>query len=68
MNQEQRIAELEDALKGVLAALVATTSLIMRAEDKKSRPSRAVASDAMFNQMLKDYDSATIKARAILAK
>ena len=68
MSQEQRIAELEDALKGVLAALVATTSLLIRAEDQKSRPSRAVGSDKMFTQMLKDYDLATVKARAVLSK
>jgi hypothetical protein len=28
----------------------------------------AVASDAMFSQMLRDYDAATSKARAAIAK
>ena len=55
------------ALKVTLASLVATTSLIIRAEDMRVKPSKAVASDAMFVRMLKDYDAATIMARAVLA-
>lgn len=55
-----------EALKTVLASLVATTSLIIRAEDMKVKPSKAVASDAMFLQMLKDYDAATSAGRAAI--
>lgn len=61
-----RANALEEALKTVLASLVATTSLIIRAEDLKVKPSKAVASDKMFTQMLKDYDKATIAGRAAL--
>jgi len=63
----ERIVALEEALKTTLASLVATTSLIIRAEDLKVKPSKAVASDKMFTQMLKDYDKATIAGRAALA-
>lgn len=62
------VGELAEALKTVLASLVATTSLIIRAEDMKVRPSKAVASDTMFLQMLKDYDNATIIGRAAIAR
>jgi hypothetical protein len=61
-----QIAAKDAALLQVLASLVATTSLIVRAEDMKVKPSKAVASDAMFTQMLKDYDNATIAGRAAL--
>jgi hypothetical protein len=62
-----QIAAKDAALLQVLASLVATTSLIIRAEDMKVKPSKAVASDAMFTQMLKDYDNATIAGREALA-
>lgn len=61
-----KISELEDALRTVLASLVATTSLLVRSEDMKCRPSKAVASNSMFVQMLKDYDKATIIGRKAL--
>ena len=57
---------MEEALKSALASLVATTSLIIRAEDMKCRPSEAVGSDKMFQQMLKDYDRAMAMGRAAL--
>ena len=62
----ERVKTLEEALRSTLAALVATTSLLVRADQERVRPSRAVASDAMFRQMLKDYDNATIAARTAL--
>lgn len=60
--------ELLESLKKVTAALVAVTSTVIRAEDMKKRPSKALASDTMFNMMLKDYDDATFKAREVIAK
>lgn len=60
--------EIAECLKDVLAHLVAATSLIARAEDIKRRPSRAVASDAMFAQMIQDYEAAISRARAALTK
>lgn len=63
MDEPQRLRE---ALLTVLSSLVATTSLIIRAEDMRCRPSRAVASDAMFKQMLSDYDRATTLGREAL--
>lgn len=54
------------ALKSTLAALLATTSVINRAEDIKKQPSKAVASDKIFWQMLQDYEAATNNARAAL--
>jgi|UniRef100_A0A6H1ZA08 hypothetical protein len=60
------VERLRDALLTVLASLVATTSIIIRAEDEECKPSKAVASDAMLAQMLKDYDAATIKGRSAL--
>lgn len=66
-NADQKKAhQLDEALRGVLASLVALTSIVIRAEDEKRQPSKAVASDAMFRQMLNDYDKATIAARAVL--
>lgn len=62
-----KIAELEDALKSVLASLVAITSLVVRAEDKKCKPSKAAPSDVMFLQMLKDYDRAGRAGRKALS-
>ena len=58
--------KLREALLTVLSSLVATTSLIIRAEDMRCRPSRAVASDAMFKKMLADYDKATTLGREAL--
>lgn len=52
----------------VLASLVATTSLITRAEDMKCKPSKSVASDTMFLQMLKDYDRAMAIGRSALGQ
>ena len=63
----EEITRLREALKQTLASLVAVTSLVIRAEDQKTRPSRAVASDTMFRQMLADYDNATIAARSALS-
>lgn len=60
--------DLLEALRQVLASLVATTSLIIRAEDMKVKPSKAVASDKMFLQMLKDYDAATMAGRSAIEK
>jgi len=70
LNDEEHPSSehLEEALKTVLASLVATTSLIIRAEDMKVKPSKAVASDLMFTQMLKDYDKATIVGREALKR
>ncbi|OAP40392.1 hypothetical protein AU381_00250 [Sinorhizobium glycinis] len=67
ISHRNRAEALEESLKTVLASLVATTSLIIRAEDLKVKPSKAVASDKMFTQMLKDYDKATIAGRAALS-
>jgi hypothetical protein len=67
-RREGEDGALVDALKSVLAALVATTGLIARAEDEKVKPSRAVASTKMFRQMLKDYEKAVFVARATLAR
>lgn len=67
MKTGDKVYELEEALKTVLAALVATTSILIRAEHNKCKPSKAVGSDAMFTQMLKDYDKATIVGRKALS-
>lgn len=50
--------DLKEALSSVLASLVATKSLLTRAQDMKCCPAQAAASDAMFDHMLKDYDKA----------
>lgn len=66
-NEYQKKAQQRaDSLKGVLASLVAITSLVIRAEDMKCKPSKAVASDKIFRMMLDDYDRATVKARSVL--
>jgi hypothetical protein len=57
-----------EALKQATATLVAVTSIVIRADDQKCRPSQAVASDAMFRKMLEDFDKATVKARAAISK
>lgn len=67
-SRQNTEAVLHEPLLSVLAALVAAVSILMRAEDKGVRPSKAVASNAMFVQMLKDYDAATISARSALLK
>jgi hypothetical protein len=61
----ERIAALE-AHKQVLASLVAAVSILRRAEERKTRPSKAVASDTMFRQMLADYERAIASARTTL--
>lgn len=53
----------DEVFKTVLAHLVAATSLLARAEDEGVKPSRAVASNAMFRQMMKDYDKAIMAGR-----
>lgn len=57
-----------DALKQTTATLVAVTSILARAEDAKKQPSKVVASDTMFSQMLRDFDKATSDARAVIAR
>lgn len=65
---ESRLARAVEGLKDILATLVATTALVIRAEDAKKQPSKVVASNTMFHQMLVDYDNATIRARSILSE
>lgn len=60
--------DLLEALKQVTATLVALTSIVIRAEDEKKQPSKVVASDTMFSQMLRDFDKATTEARAAISK
>lgn len=57
-----------EAFKSVLAHLVAAVSLLSRAEDEGVKPSKAVASNAMFRQMIKDYDAAILKGREAVLK
>jgi hypothetical protein len=63
---EAEAYRLQEALKTVLAALAATTSVLSRAQQESCKPSKAVASDAMFALMLKDYEAAAAKGRAAL--
>lgn len=58
----------DEAFLQTLSSLVATISLIKRAEDMKKQPSKAVASDKMFKIMLADYEKAVIAARAALTE
>lgn len=48
----------DDALRTVTAALVAAASILSRADSAKVRPSSAVGSKKMFEQMLRDYGRA----------
>jgi len=66
IEPEDRPGEIKEALKGVMAALVAALSIIERAEIQKTQPSKAVASDTMFKIMMKDYDKALDQAREVL--
>jgi hypothetical protein len=59
--------KLREALKLVLANLVATSSLLVRSENMKCKPSRSVASDTMFRQMLVDYNKAIESGRKTLS-
>ena len=59
--------KLREATVDVLTSLVATLSILRRAQEQKRKPSLAVASDNMFEQMLKDYDAPVERARNILA-
>lgn len=58
-NQTTREERLLDALREVLPALVAAVSLLERG-GKKAAPS-----DAMFEQMIRDYKAAIERGRAI---
>ena len=60
------MSEKDEALKGVMAALVAALSIIDRAQIQKTRPSRVVGSDRMFETMIKDYEKALEVARSVL--
>jgi len=52
-----------DVLTRVTASLAAAISIIERAEELKKPPSKAVASDTMFNIMLADCKKALEAAR-----
>jgi hypothetical protein len=69
MSEEvSRIEELEEALKVVLCALCAATSILDRADLAGRRPSKVVGSNMMFIQMLKDYANAEITGRKALTR
>ena len=69
-EEQKRRAEayesMAEALSSSLASLVASVSILCKADSAKVRPSYAVGSQKMFVQMLKDYDKATIAGRAAL--
>lgn len=53
----------DEALKGVMASLVAAISILRRAADERKDPRKVVASNVMFEQMLKDYEASLQRAR-----
>ena len=55
-----------DVTKDVLASLVAALSILNRAHAEHKEPRKVVSSDAMFAQMLKDYEASVVRARAAL--
>lgn len=57
-----------EAHKQLLASLVAAISILRRADEMKVPPSKAVASDTMFRQMLTDYERAVEAGRADLSE
>ena len=59
MEENKRIADLEEAVKVATAALAATISLLKRSS-KKSAPS-----NKMFDQMMIDYENALTQARTL---
>jgi len=57
------VAGNDEALKGVMASLVAAISILRRAADERKDPRKVVASNVMFEQMLKDYEASLQRAR-----
>ena len=57
----------QDVTKDVLASLVAALSILNRAHAEHKEPRKVVSSDAMFAQMLKDYEASVVRAREALA-
>ena len=55
-----------EVTKDVLASLVAALSILNRAHAEHKEPRKVVSSDAMFAQMLKDYEASVVRARAAL--
>lgn len=66
-GQSEAASQLRETTVDVLASLVAALSILRRAQEQKRKPSLAVASDKMFEQMLKDYDASVERARTSLA-
>lgn len=56
------------SLRYTTQALVAMTSLVISSERDKCRPSKSMPSEAMFEQMLRDFDRTTAAAREAIAK
>lgn len=65
-SQGERIAMLERVAIDLAASLAASISILERADQMKKQPNRAVASDTMFAQMLRDYRASLVRARAAL--
>lgn len=63
-----RIKALEERLIDVTAHLVAAVSVLERAHAEKKQPKLVVASNAIFEQSLKDYAASYERARATLTK
>lgn len=56
LEESMQFTDIERSLGNVLSSLVAAKSLLIRADEMKKCPSKVVASDAIFAQMIKDYD------------
>ncbi len=61
------IAQLRETALSLLATTTAMQSVIERAQALRKKPSMAAGSDAMFRQMLADYDASISKARTVLS-
>lgn len=69
--EARKLAETTDllaSLKRATVALIAMTSLVIKAEDAKTQPSKQMGSDAMFCQMLADFDATTVSARNAIVR
>jgi len=54
---------MDESLKNAIASLVAATYLLRRAYETKKPPNKLFPSDRMFEQALRDYDSALERAQ-----
>lgn len=64
---ERKLALAREGAVDLAASMAAALSILQRAHSQKKQPSKVVASDSMFAQMMIDYQKSLDRARTTLA-